>query len=77
MKPTELEVNDMNNAPKDGSTIIGIYGDNTCLIFWSERPVCMLGPVNGGFPEGWAVAPEEEGVDTNLPMDEPDYWRNV
>ncbi len=65
----------IKDAPKDGETIIGIYdGGDEELIFWSDRPVCMLGSRNGGFPEGWAIAPESD-CDTNLPTDEPVSWR--
>lgn len=65
-------------APKDGSTIVGVYCyGNECtdrsLIFWSDRPVCMGGHRVGGRPPGWAVAIEED-CDTNLPVDAPDYW---
>lgn len=67
----------MNSAPKDGTTIVANYGTiekpETALICWSHRPVCMLGSTNGGFPPGWATAPESD-TDTNLPMDQPNYW---
>lgn len=64
----------MNTAPKDGQTIIGLYDDGTeARIFWSDRPVCMLGNRCGGFPEGWATDGSE--TDYNLPMDEPLKWR--
>ena len=64
----------IKSAPRDGTTIIGIYGDEEALIFWSERPVCMLGASTGGFPAGWATAIGGE-TDFNLPVDEPDYWK--
>ena len=63
----------INTAPKDGTEIIGKYKDGECGIFWSERPVCMLGTRCGGFPEGWAT--DGNDTDYNLPMDEPDSWR--
>ena len=65
----------MQEAPRDGTEIIGRYGNDECGIFWSDKPVCMLGPRNGTFPEGWAT----DGTDTdyNLPMDEPDEWRKI
>ena len=66
----------MCDAPKDGRSIIGDYADaGEAMIFWSERPVCMLGSVNGGFPEGWATDGTE--TDYNLPMDEPTQWRHL
>ena len=62
------------SAPKSGDQIIGIYEDGAEVkMFWSDRPVCMLGNINGGFPEGWATCGEE--TDYNLPLDEPKYWR--
>ena len=64
----------MDTAPCDGTEIEGEYEDGPCLIMWSERPVCMLGQRNGGFPEGWATA-YSGGTDANLPMDEPTRWR--
>ena len=64
----------MDEAPKSGETIIGDYGDGEeRMVFWSERPVCMLGTRCGGFSEGWATDGTE--TDYNLPMDEPARWR--
>lgn len=64
----------MDDAPKDGTEIYGFYGDgDTAFIFWSDRPVCMLGSRNGGFPEGWATCGAD--IDYNLPMEEPLGWR--
>ena len=64
----------MSEAPTDGETIIGRYEDGSeCLIFWSNRPVCMLGTRCGGFDAGWATDGSE--TDYNLPMDEPNDWR--
>lgn len=42
----------MDSAPKTGESIIGKYGDESRGIMWSDRPICMLGSRNGGFPEG-------------------------
>jgi hypothetical protein len=68
-----IEWLDMDKAPRDGTPIIGNYGGDECGIFWSDNPVCILGPRNGSFPEGWAT----DGTDTdyNLPMDEPESWK--
>ena len=65
----------IDDAPRDGTPIIGLYDDDECEIYWSERPVCMLGSVNGGFPPGWATHGDE--TDFNLPMDEPQAWLPV
>lgn len=74
MNNLDSKKKDIALAPRDGSTIIGIYDEGEFLIFWSDRPVCMLGPINGGFPEGWATSSESD-TDYNLPMDEPKFWR--
>ena len=66
---------DMESAPKDGESIIGLYEDGESHIFWSERPVCMLGSRCGGFPSGWATDGTE--TDYNLPMDAPLKWREI
>ena len=63
----------METAPKDGTTIIGLYDEGESGIFWSDRPVCMLGSRCGGFPEGWAT--DGSDCDYNLPMEEPLKWR--
>lgn len=62
-------------APRCGRNIVGIYpnGDEVYMC-WSARPVCMLGSRNGGYPPGWATACGGN-TDSNLPLDEPLYWR--
>jgi len=66
----------MDEAPDDGTEIIGNYGNGEeAVICWSENPVCMLGPRNGSFPAGWATAGDD--VDRNLPMDEPESWKDI
>lgn len=72
---------DWENAPRDGTEIEvgckepdGSISESTAM--WSDRPVCMLGPVNGGFPAGWATG-FNSGTDTNLPIDQPDFWREL
>jgi len=69
-------MNKIETAPRDGTEIIGIYdnGDEVAIV-WSERPVCILGHRAGGFPEGWATSGRD--TDGNLPMDEPEYWREL
>ena len=65
----------MEDAPRDGTGIIGLYNDGEAMIVWSKRPVCMLGPVNGGYPPGWATYGPD--TDSNLPMDAPKAWRRL
>lgn len=64
----------METAPRDGSTIIGLYDEGEAHIFWSDRPVCMLGTRCGGYPPGWAT--NGDGVDHSLPVDAPKAWRS-
>lgn len=63
----------LDSAPRDGTTIEGLYAEGPALIRWSERPVCMLGSRNGGYPPGWATTGGQ--TDENLPMDAPMAWR--
>lgn len=69
----------IETAPKTGTIIEVSYGDGSnpsdnTLAIWSERPVCMAGTINGGCAPGWATTIECI-CDTNLPMDEPNLWR--
>lgn len=65
----------ISTAPKTGIEIEIMYEDGgTCWAVWSERPVCMLGQRNGGYPPGWATGPSSQ-CDTNLPLDPPKMWR--
>lgn len=59
----------IETAPKDGEEIFTDQG----WVFWSDRPVCMLGPVNGGFSPGWATG-RDSGADYNLPVETPTRW---
>jgi hypothetical protein len=70
-----MSFNPMEDAPVDGTAIIGRYPDGEAEIFWSERPVCMLGNRCGGFDAGWATTGTD--TDRNLPMDEPEEWREL
>jgi hypothetical protein len=67
----------IETAPRNGDTIEANYGTpenpDTCLIAWSERPVCMLGHRAGGHKPGWSTAGPD--VDRNLPVDPPNSWR--
>ena len=59
-------------APRDGSVIEGLYGEETCLIRWAETRRCMLAGIGGGngyFGPGW------EDDYNGLIADEPDAWR--
>lgn len=67
--------NPMHSAPMDGTEIIGLYQDGEARIFWSEKPVCILGSRNCSFPAGWATCGGD--TDYNLPMDEPLAWSDV
>jgi hypothetical protein len=77
--PQRLRWQIMETAPKDGSEIEINYGTedepDVCFAFWSERPVCMLGNINGGHKPGWATCGQE--IDRNLPLDEPNFWRPI
>ena len=71
----------IETAPKTGETIEINYGtadnpEDVCEAAWSERPVCMLGNRNGGFPAGWAT-PYGGDTDSNLPLDPPKLWRHI
>lgn len=69
----------IDTAPKDGTTIEVAHdneGEETSFAFWSDRPVCMLGERCGGFPPGWATAPEQN-TDNNLPLSEVIMWRPI
>ncbi len=67
---------EMESAPKDEEVLI-TYDPNgikdICYAHWSERPVCMLGPINGGFRPGWATTSTDN--ESNLPLDPPLYWK--
>lgn len=67
--------NPMHSAPMDGTEIIGLYEDGEAQIFWSEKPVCILGSRNGTFSAGWATCGGD--IDYNLPMSEPLAWSDV
>ncbi len=73
---------DISSAPKDGTEIECLYRlpgggfEEGGIIMWSDNPICMLGRRAGSFPEGWAVG-YSEATDTNLPVDAPDFWREI
>jgi len=66
---------EVSDAPVCGQEFIGLYGKDECTICWSDNPICMLGARNGSFPAGWATAGGE--TDNNLPMSEPDAWKEI
>ncbi|WP_027934557.1 hypothetical protein [Amycolatopsis thermoflava] len=64
----------MHSAPRDGTELIGRYGDQEIRIRWSEQRVCMLAPVAAGagqLGEGW------EDVCNQLYIDAPEAWKPV
>lgn len=66
---------DLDSAPRDRSEIELLHeGGEISSAVWSQRPVCMLGPVNGGFPPGWATSGADD-CDSNLPLREVTHWR--
>jgi hypothetical protein len=72
---------DWDNAPRDGTELEfgDVSGDgemSVSIAMWSDRPVCMLGSRNGGYPPGWAVGYSED-TDTNLPVDQSGFWREI
>jgi hypothetical protein len=75
-EPQDLEDgwHGMHSAPHSGEEIIGKYGEDECLIVWSDNPVCILGAMNGSHPAGWATG-EDGYTDSNLPMDDPEAWK--
>lgn len=64
----------MSTAPKDRTIEFINEAGEQYLAVWSDRPVCMLGSRNGGFPPGWST-PIEADTDTNLPLDPGILWR--
>ena len=67
----------IETAPRDGTEIVVRYkGGEETTAFWSDRPVCMLGSVNGGHTAGWATG-AQSGTDYNLPIDPPDEWKSM
>lgn len=75
-KDAELQVGGgwkpMDDAPKDGVVIEGLYDSGPILIRWAERRQCMLAGVGGGngyFGPGW------EDDFNHLIMDPPMAWR--
>jgi len=69
----EIKWKDMEDAPYDGTEIIGLVNDEECLIRWAETRQCMLAGIGGGngyFGEGW------EDVENGLISDDPTMWRS-
>lgn len=63
----------MPEAPKDGTSIWGLYEDGAeVLILWADKRKCILTSISGGnksFGSGW-----EDDLN-HLVMDEPMKWR--
>ena len=64
----------MDDAPYDGTEIIGLVNGEEYLIRWAEQRQCMLAGVGGGngyFGEGW------EDVENGLISDDPTMWKEM
>jgi hypothetical protein len=64
----------MDDAPKDGTVIVGKYGNDVDWIRWAETRRCMLAGIGGGngyFSEGW------EDDENGLIVDDPEAWMSV
>jgi hypothetical protein len=72
----EREWRPIAEAPRDGTEIEGFdeIGQSCGVVMWSNRPVCMLGPINGGHKPGWATGFSSD-TDANLPVEAPVRWR--
>jgi hypothetical protein len=71
-----MEWQPIETAPKDGSEILVKIDSEVVVAFYSPRPVCMLGPVHGGHPPGWATG-RSNTTDYNLPLDTPTHWMTL
>ena len=61
----------MDDAPRNGTVIIGKYDEGGMAIRWAETRRCMLAGVGGGngyFGEGW------EDEYNGLIVDDPTGW---
>ena len=61
----------MDDAPRDGTVIVGKYGNDVDWIRWAETRRCMLAGIGGGngyFGEGW------EDDQNRLIVDDPEAW---
>lgn len=64
------------DAPYDGTEVeVKWESGDVSTACWSERPVCMGGPTVYREPS-WATGPNS-GTDRNLPLDEPQWWREI
>lgn len=71
-----MEWKTIDSAPKDRE-ILGLHSDGSeSPMFWSEKPICMLGPTNGSFPPGWATGISGES-ETNLPLRDLIKWKEL
>ena len=64
----------IEDAPKDGTEILGIYDDYIQNIRWAETRQCMLAGVGGGngyFSAGW------EDTENWLIADEPEFFQHI
>lgn len=64
----------IDDAPRDGTVIDGLYGTDWIPIRWAESRRCMLAGIGGGngyFGPGW------EDEFNGLIVDEPSAWREI
>ena len=67
-------MNPISTAPKDGTSILGVYDDGEVEIQWSECRQCMLAGIGGGngyFGPGW------QDCYNKLIVDEPKFWKEI
>lgn len=64
----------IDEAPQDGSPIVGRYGNEEIAIRYVDQRKCMLAGIGGGngyFGEGW------EDTYNSLIIDPPEQWRHL
>ena len=66
------EWKDMEDAPYDGTEIVGLVNGEEVLVRWAETRQCMLAGIGGGngyYGAGW------EDVYNSLISDDPTMWK--
>lgn len=67
----------MEDAPTDGTVIMGLFGDEPRAVCWAEERHCMLAESYPGTPGIGLFGPGWEQAQDGLYCDEPDAWRPV